>query len=414
MSTNCRRLPHRAAFTLIELLVVIAIIGVLVALLLPAVQQAREAARRTACTNNLKQLGVATHNYQELHGMFAPTQPYYNCQWVAGFGGGYFSSKVFLLPFLEGEAVYSLLNLDRGVGEYASQVHQTTATTQSLSVFLCPSDGVQNNNQYMVDTNLPVALQKAHAIGNCNYIGNLGWPPTSAGPGIGNGIWTVSDVLISTPLPPGIAQGQGTGYNGFLSVQMSRVQCNNRKTFDVNVRTRDVSDGLSRTAAYSEQLISPSIPATSIGASGGFWKASPQMKDFRRGLYWAGTTFAPGNPYNKFGFDEIIDRCNKTENMLSVGFGTGSMSFFKGSSWAWGFPGASDGYTHVLTPNQKSCYLDWAGRFGAPGAITASSGHRGGVNVAMGDGAVTFVSDSVDKTVWWSMGSRNAGDDLNN
>ncbi|MEQ9065097.1 MAG: DUF1559 domain-containing protein, partial [Gimesia chilikensis] len=109
------RLQNRCGFTLIELLVVIAIIGILIALLLPAVQQAREAARRAQCKSNLKQLGIALHNYASAHSVFPPNlipggKP--------GSGGyiGYFQGNwgvmAYLIPFLEQTAVYNLLNLE--------------------------------------------------------------------------------------------------------------------------------------------------------------------------------------------------------------------------------------------------------------------------------------------------------------
>src|SRR5262245_32799955 len=104
---------RRSGFTLIELLVVIAIIGVLIALLLPAVQQAREAARRTQCANNLKQLGLAIHNYHDAHKIFPfgkgldyrqtlPAAPVYP-RW---------SAQALLLPFLEQDAYYQDINFE--------------------------------------------------------------------------------------------------------------------------------------------------------------------------------------------------------------------------------------------------------------------------------------------------------------
>ena len=101
---------RRPGFTLIELLVVIAIIGILVALLLPAVQQAREAARRTQCKNNLKQLGLAIHNYLDSHrflpssGAVSPQSP----------GQPPWSAQAALLPFLDGGTIYSHINFSRG------------------------------------------------------------------------------------------------------------------------------------------------------------------------------------------------------------------------------------------------------------------------------------------------------------
>src|SRR5438046_4169318 len=99
--TRSNSIPDRRAFTLIELLVVIAIIGVLIALLLPAVQSAREAARRSQCVNNLKQLGIAIQNYADSNGALPPT---------GSNGGNNFSMKGRLLPFMEQQQVWNALN----------------------------------------------------------------------------------------------------------------------------------------------------------------------------------------------------------------------------------------------------------------------------------------------------------------
>jgi prepilin-type N-terminal cleavage/methylation domain-containing protein/prepilin-type processing-associated H-X9-DG protein len=128
------RTPHRPAFTLIELLVVIAIIGVLIALLLPAVQKAREAASRIRCANNLKQMGLAVHNFQTTNNGKMPYSWYPNGQngpWTMAGGSVFYV----LLPYLEQD------NLYRGQpGNTPQQNFANTASTP-VSTFVCPSDG---------------------------------------------------------------------------------------------------------------------------------------------------------------------------------------------------------------------------------------------------------------------------------
>ncbi|MGE0760920.1 MAG: DUF1559 domain-containing protein [Pirellulaceae bacterium] len=126
------RFPKRA-FTLVELLVVIAIIGVLVSLLLPAVQAAREAARRMQCTNHLKQLALACHNYHDVHRGF----PHNNPQVLRGDGKRYVQGPwtLALLPFLEQNSLYDQWNHNLGFGEGTNR----TLVSQPVSVYRCPS-----------------------------------------------------------------------------------------------------------------------------------------------------------------------------------------------------------------------------------------------------------------------------------
>ncbi len=175
----------RRGFTLIELLVVLAVIGILVALLIPAVQSARESARRAACSNNLRQLGVALHGHASAHGAFPPSQ----------FSHG-LSLFVKLLPYLDQTPLYNAINVVGSVG-YSGLENQTVART-NVAGFLCPSDDG------------PRALGSNPNPGWTNYAGN-------AGGGIqryrNNGIFGTDFVSPPLPYPVGfkhVTDGSGT------------------------------------------------------------------------------------------------------------------------------------------------------------------------------------------------------------
>ncbi|WP_437207003.1 DUF1559 family PulG-like putative transporter [Planctomicrobium sp. SH664] len=196
------RYSTRRAFTLIELLVVIAIIGVLVGLLLPAVQQAREAARRTQCKNNLKQLALALHNYHDTFATFPPglvaVATTYNVE-TEGFSGSSGSEKggprakrgapdyawtSFVLPYMEQTAVFNTL----GVNSVDAMDAIKSATVREviskpIPAFLCPSDtkpSETENRKFKPDGTVKWALvdssgtQYNDILALQNYVGNMG------------------------------------------------------------------------------------------------------------------------------------------------------------------------------------------------------------------------------------------------
>jgi prepilin-type N-terminal cleavage/methylation domain-containing protein len=174
----------RRGFTLIELLVVIAIIGILIALLLPAVQKVREAANRMQCDNNLKQMGLALHNYHDTYGSFPPgfistlTDPNWkfpagNCNAFPPEKGPGWSFFALILPYLEQENLYRSIRLDLPITDPANASARRTV----VKTYLCPSDaGVSPINLTTCGdppdpANTPVALADAAL---CSYVGVLG------------------------------------------------------------------------------------------------------------------------------------------------------------------------------------------------------------------------------------------------
>ncbi len=143
-------------FTLIELLVVISIIGVLVALLLPAVQRAREAARRIQCVNNLKQTGLALHSYQDAHGCLPSGYTY-----ALGYQWGGFGWATMILPGVEQKSLYNAANFDLPLWSKAN----TTVATTAINFYLCPSDET-SQGRFLVRDSYQFAM--------ASYVGSFG------------------------------------------------------------------------------------------------------------------------------------------------------------------------------------------------------------------------------------------------
>ena len=345
--------PRRRAFTLIELLVVIAIIAVLIALLLPAVQAAREAARRAQCVNNLKQLGLAVMNYESSNGSLPPSGAV-----ILDASGnavsppmGNFGMKVRLLPFLEQAALYNTLNVTF-VGFAPNGQNDTILTTQ-VNAYLCPSDG-----------NIPVysyALKNGSGsaqIGYANYTNNMGTLPCN----------------------------NGNTFDG--PAYMLRASANTTLAQGGTITLASVTDGTSNTVIFSEWL-KGKVDQTSVT---GTWQILVSSD-----AYSQTTTTTPLLTYS--------NNCQASTKL------TGTAQNLKGCFWFNDKAGQGGGYSHVSTPNKKGCLF--SNDSDAPydhTLIGASSNHPGGVNVAMIDGSVRFVKNTVANTAWWGLATKAGGE----
>ncbi len=322
-----------SAFTLVELLVVIAIIGILIALLLPAVQAAREAARRTQCINNLKQLSLAALEFHDANASFpmGRQQP------------STFSQHAQLLPFIEQAAAQAQIDFTIDTGSNLARFTQ-------INAFLCPSDP----DERMTNPNTSADQYDAQrgAWGRNNYRANAG-----------------SDVGITTNNGTVNAREQNNGI--FLT------------NFTVSIPL--VVDGTSHTALFSEMV-----------RGDGDDNSVEILSDF----------FQIADNNNTATTAKVYQKCVAL-NPASLS-GASNQTSYAGRDWINGNY-MTTRYTHIMPPNSWSC-----SRGNSPnnegGATTASSRHNGGVSLALADGSVRFVANTIDAVTWQSIGSRNGAE----
>jgi prepilin-type N-terminal cleavage/methylation domain-containing protein/prepilin-type processing-associated H-X9-DG protein len=349
-------LKRRNGFTLIELLVVIAIIAVLIALLLPAVQAAREAARRAQCVNNLKQLGLAVHNYASSNNVF-PAQTIPNAAYNTG---GWSTSWVgSILGNLEQTAIFNAINFS----VLMTDPPNNTAGFTALSFLLCPSDSIKQ--------------RPAAPWAPTNYVGNSGGPgPISA--------W--SGAIVPTP--------NGNWGNTSNSSNMA------------SFGFESFTDGTSNTGMFSERLIGVNGNGSGTGIQ---VQANDPLK--KRAMFLISQTLNANSPTGANDALIFVQACNSIPG-TTISQGTRN----SGCHWLLGVainvPNLA--YSHFGTPNSNTCTYSnsedstyWCGSLcnNPP-----NSNHSGGVNVAMADGSVKFIKDSISLPTWWALGSRNRGE----
>lgn len=370
MATRKRLSKSTFAFTLIELLVVIAIIGVLVGLLLPAVQAAREASRRMQCSNNMKQIALALHTYHDTHRSM-PTSMTGSDQYAGGAGSGFHSWMARILPNIEQSALHERIQFDRPLADridYAADGDYLDYTISPghpdeeeagtmVQTYLCPSDpaGV-----------IQFSLGIATAPGS--YAGNIGWPRSSTGPG------------VTTPLAK--QNGVIGLYNPVSSDQWQQPR----------IRFADIRDGLSNTIAVGERVIAQVNEATTIFGTSTMAGTTPMSMQSFCGGGSTGRSLAAWVSY-----------CE------SVSSADAQYSVSHGHAWISGWTFMANHIMPVIPINRRSCHV-YGGEDDGMNLVTPSSHHVGGLNVAMADGSVHFITASIDQELYWALGSSNGGE----
>jgi len=339
----------RSGFTLVELLVVIAIIGVLVALLLPAVQMAREAARRSSCGNNLKQVGLALHNYHDVFKKFPARQTGSNRS------GTQMSWRISILPQMEQRPLYDAIwsaeppvPWDNGYRRNNDPAQPFVWRNSDIDAYICPSD-----------TGVPVNSAGVGEIGRSSYCGNLG------------------TIVFRT-------EGTTTYHNQDANeVFMNGLFVRHRQ-----VGMSDVLDGTSNTFLVGERLMGNLNDRTDIANS-------------VRNVTATTTPEAVTNCWNQ--------TQNNQGKVLKAGVdlaGVGNNTWQTGNRWTDGRSFYS-GFTGVSPPNTATCHS--SGSDSGYGVFPLGSRHTSGAQTAAVDASVHFVPETIDVDTLAALSTRSGG-----
>jgi prepilin-type N-terminal cleavage/methylation domain-containing protein/prepilin-type processing-associated H-X9-DG protein len=338
---------RRRGFTLIELLVVISIIAVLIALLLPAVQSAREAGRRAQCVNNLKQLGLAVMNYESTNRALPPNamcnarnQTGNRCEFTFPALG----MKAKLLPYLEQVAAYNAINMIANDYNYPANF---TVRVLQIEAFLCPSDpNIPTSNATLAGV--------SHQKGTANYVNNLGTYLGNNGGRFDGPAYTLGD----------------SSKGGTIVIAQ-------------------VKDGTSNTAIFSEFIKGKGLAVTGLAGQVVTHATYQDTVD-----QWTG---AP--PYPLL---QLSKNCEASKTIFND---------TRGVDWMSQNCGEGNSYSHIQTPNLQACvFSDDTSTHTDHCIIGPSSFHPGGVNLTLLDGSVKFIKNSINRDTWWALATHRGGE----
>lgn len=370
----------RRGFTLIELLVVIAIIGVLVGLLLPAVQQAREAARRSSCVNNMKQVGLAAHNYLSAHQAFPPGMVQPDPSIGSWNNWENTSAYYLLLPLMEQPGLYDKMTAQLQVDSANAQVELYNLSRQPVTNLMCPSDSTDSpdspeggRSNYGLSTGSTIFLGGAD---DCTFWSSGKQYPRANG-------FTSRTRALQTCGNPQAGRNQdvprGTG-----------------KQWADGYGTEKFTDGLSNTVMAGEML---------AGNGAASWRGTITKAVYPRNYVRGQSALSPAD--RNFITEAELTTWGQTAEAATDWFGR------NGSFWGW--PGHGSSLINCAAPPNWQYPSGGQGTPGMPfdgytGLFPPRSRHPGGVSVAYADASVQFLNDSVELRTWQRLGNRRDGE----